>query len=114
MRFGLMPAHPSFYLKREKIQQIGLYNTSYKIASDFDFLLRAIYIRKIKTLYIEKDFVTMRVGGVSTSGLSSRILIMKEHLKILKKNGVYSNVLLLMLRYFYKTYEIINSKLFNK
>ena len=114
MRFGLMPAHPSFYLKREKIQQIGLYNTSYKIASDFDFLLRAIYIRKIKTLYIEKDFVTMRVGGLSTSGLSSRILIMKEHLKILKKNGVYSNVLLLMLRYFYKTYEIINSKLFNK
>lgn len=42
----------------------------------------------------------MRVGGVSTSGLSSRILIMKEHLKILKENGVYSNVLLLMLRYF--------------
>lgn len=111
MRFGLMPAHPSFYLKREKIKQIGLYNTSYKIASDFDFLLRAIYIKKIRTLYIEKDFVTMRIGGISTSGISSRILIMKEHLNILKENGIYSNVVLLMLRYFYKIYEIIVSKL---
>lgn len=112
MRFGLMPAHPSFYLKREIIQQIGLYNTSYKIASDFDFLLRAIYIKRIKTLYIRKDFVTMRTGGISTSGLSSHILIMKEHLDILKKNGIYSNILLLMLRYIYKIYEIIYSKIF--
>lgn len=68
MRLGFMPAHPSFYIKRECFEKFGLYNTSYKIAADFEFLLRTIYIGRIKTKYIEKDFVTMRTGGLVHRG----------------------------------------------
>ena len=107
MRFGLMPAHPSLYLKKNAINKIGFYDTSFKIAADFDFLLRAFCIHKISAKYIEKDFVTMRTGGASTANLRSRWIIMKEHLKSCNNNHIYTNVFLLSLRYFYKGYEIL-------
>ena len=107
MRLGFMPAHPSFYCKKSVYDKYGTFDTSFKIAADFENLLRIIFIGGIKTLYIKKDFVTMRIGGASTAGFKSRELIMKEHLRGLKKNGIYSNVLLLSLRYFYKLYELI-------
>ena len=111
MRIGLMPAHPSFYCKREVYTKYGPFNTSYKIGADFESLLRYIYVNRINTRYIKKDFVTMRTGGASTDGFSSRWQIMKDHLKAMKANGVYSNFLILCLRYPYKIYEIVKSKI---
>lgn len=111
MRFGFMPAHPSLYMRRECFDKFGLYKTNYKIAADFEFLLRTIYIGKIRTRYIAKDFVTMRTGGASTSGIRSHKLIMKEHLRAFKENNIYSNMFLLSLRYIYKIYEILYTKI---
>lgn len=107
MRFGFMPAHPSFYCKKECYEKYGYFDTSFKIAADFENLLRIIFLGRIKTQYIKKDFVTMRIGGASTAGFASRKLIMKEHLRALKEHGIYSNAFLLSLRYFYKIYELI-------
>ena len=107
MRFGLMPAHPSFYCKKAVYEKYGSFDTSYKVAADFENLLRIIYVGNIRTKYIPKYFVTMRTGGASTAGLSSRTQIMKDHLRALKANGIYSNVFLLSLRYVYKVYEVL-------
>lgn len=107
MRLGFMPAHPSFYCKKACYEKYGYFDTSYKVAADFENLLRLIYKGKTKTKYIKKDFVTMRTGGASTAGFASRKTIMKEHLRGLRENGVYSNFFLLSLRYFYKIYELI-------
>ena len=107
MRFGLMPAHPSFYCKKSVYEKYGYFDTSYRVAADFENLLRLIFINNIKTLYIPKDFVTMRTGGASTAGFGSRRQIMRDHLRAMKQNGVYSNMFLLSLRYFYKIYELI-------
>lgn len=111
IRFGFMPAHPSFYIKRECFDRFGYYKTNFKIAADFEFLLRTIYIGKINTKYIAKDFVTMRTGGASTSGIGSHRIIMKEHLRAFKENNVYTNRLLLSLRYIYKIFEVLYSKI---
>lgn len=111
MRFGFMPAHPSFYCKKACYEKYGYFDTSYKIAADFENLLRLIFKGRIKTKYIKKDFVTMRTGGASTAGLNSRITIMKEHLHGFKKNGIYSNAFLLSLRYFYKIYELMRGSI---
>ena len=107
MRLGLMPAHPSFYCKKAVYEKYGTFDTSYKVAADFENLLRIIYVGNIRTKYIPKDFVTMRTGGASTAGLSSRTQIMKDHLRAMKANGIYSNVFLLSLRYVYKLYELV-------
>lgn len=110
MRLGFMPAHPSFYLKKECFDKYGVYKTDYQIAADFEFLLRVIYKENVKTQYLPIDMVTMRTGGASTSGIESHLKIMKEHLRAFRENGVYTNVVLLCLRYFYKIYEVIKSK----
>ena len=111
MRMGFMPAHPSFYIRRECFEKYGLYKTDYKVAADFEFLLRVIYKAKIKTKYLPIDMVTMRTGGASTSGIESHKRIMKEHLRAFRENGLYTNRLLLSLRYIYKIEELLWSKI---
>ncbi len=107
MRFGFMPAHPSFYCRKAAYERHGYFDTSYQVASDFENLLRLIFLGRIKTQYIKKDFVTMRTGGASTAGLNSRRMIMQDHLRAMRENGIYSNFLLLSLRYMYKIYELM-------
>lgn len=106
MRVGFMPAHPSFYVKRICYENFGLYNEDYKICADFELLLRFIYLRNITIKYLPLDMVTMRTGGVSTCGFASHVQIMKEHLRAFRSNNVYTNVILLSLRYIYKFVEL--------
>ncbi|MBO4529767.1 MAG: glycosyltransferase [Paludibacteraceae bacterium] len=107
MKFGFIPAHPTFYMKREKFQEIGLYNESYKIASDFEFLLRCFCIHKIKYQYIPQTMVYMRIGGISNKNFASHKTIFAEHKKALKENNIYSNSLFLCLRYPIKIFEVV-------
>jgi len=100
-----MPAHPTFYAKRSCYEKYGLYNTSYKICADFELLLRYVYIHRIKTRYLPTAFVTMRLGGVSTNGFSAHRTIMNEHLRVFKEHKIYTNRLLLSIRYLYKLTE---------
>ncbi|WP_239995590.1 glycosyltransferase family 2 protein [Photobacterium phosphoreum] len=75
---GFMPAHPSLYVRKKIYDQAGLYSLNYKIASDFDMLIRIFNIPGTTYKYIPKEFVKMRVGGVSTAGFSANILLNKE------------------------------------
>lgn len=106
MRLGFMPAHPSFYCRRDIYAQYGIFDLSFKVAADFEQLLRLIYIHKISTKYIEKDFVTMRTGGASSSGLQSHKKIIRDHILAYKKNGLTPSYFLESLRYIYKLVEV--------
>lgn len=105
-KFGLMPAHPSFYVKRSCYEKYGVYSLDYQIASDFDLLVRFLHIHKIKYKYLKKDFVTMRNGGVSTKNLNSKMILNQEGAKACKKYGIRTNPLLISLKYLYKIFEI--------
>ena len=59
------------------------------------------------------DFVTMRIGGASSSGFHSHRQIMRDHLRALKQNRVFSNPLFLCMRYPYKVCEIVVTKINN-
>lgn len=108
MKIGYMPAHPSFYARKSCFAEYGSFDLDFKIAADFENLLRLIYVNRIKTLYIPKDFVTMRTGGLSTSGLKSHIRIMRDHFKAFKKNGVKVSLLPYLSRYPRKLLEFID------
>ena len=105
-RFGFMPAHPSFYMKRECYEKHGLYSLDYKIASDYDLLIRYLYTERISYKYLKKDFVTMRTGGVSTENFNSRVTLNREIVKACKKYGIKTNMFLLSLKYLYKIFEL--------
>ncbi len=111
MKLGFMPAHPSFYCRRDVYVKYGLFDISFQIAADFEQLLRLLYLHKIHTRYIPRDFVTMRIGGASTSGFKSHRRIFTDHLEAYRKNGVKSNFLLEGLRYLYKAGQLVFFKL---
>ena len=92
MRLGFMPAHPSFYCRRSVYRKYGFFDASYHIAADFELLLRFLFVHRIRTRYLPVDFVTMRTGGVSTSGFRSYRCCLKERIGACKKNGVYSDI----------------------
>lgn len=89
MRLGYMPAHPTLYCRKEIFDRIGDFDTSFKIAADFDWLLRSIYISNIKVQYIPHLQTIMRQGGASDSGWKSRLLIMKEHTRSFKNVNLW-------------------------
>lgn len=111
MRLGFMPAHPSFYCRRQVYQSYGYFDTSYRVGADFEMLLRFIFIHRISMAYLPIDFVTMRMGGISTSGITSYRQILVDIRHALRNNGVKSSYPLLMLRYAYKISELIWSKM---
>lgn len=105
LRFGFMPAHPSFYLRRSVYDKVGCYSLEYKIGADFEMMTRLFKKHKISYKYVPKDMVTMRMGGTSTSGVSSHKLLLKEDARACRENGIYSNTFLIALKYFYKVFE---------
>lgn len=106
LRFGFMPAHPSLYVRREVYQEVGPYSLDFTIASDFDMMIRIFRLRKSRYAYLRKDFVTMRTGGISTRNLHNRLVIAKEQAAACRKNGIYTNRLLISLKYLRKLLEL--------
>lgn len=105
LRFGFMPAHPSFYCKREIFDKAGLYCLNYKIGADYEMMVRLFKRHKIKSLYVNKDFVTMRTGGASNNNVRSRLTLIEEDVKACRVNGIYTNRFFIMLKFLYKIFE---------
>lgn len=111
LRFGFMPAHPSFYVRREVYDKYGLYDLDFRTSSDFEMMVRLFVKEKIRSKYINKDFVTMRAGGESTAGLEAKKKVNRDIAGSLKKHGVYSNQFFQSLRYFWRIGEIVYTKI---
>lgn len=98
-----MPAHPTFYCKKEVYDRLGGYNDSFKIAGDFELCLRFLEINNIPSFYLNKKIVKMLVGGISNSGVKSKLTIFKEELRAFKINNIYINPVLF---FFYKLKKV--------
>jgi glycosyltransferase len=83
---GCMPPHPTLFLKKEVFEKHGLYDTNFKIAADYDFILRIFKDDSLKFEYLPITITNMSIGGVSTSGFSNLIRKSYEDYKVLKKN----------------------------
>lgn len=108
MLFGFQPAHPSFYCRKKVYDDFGTFDTSFRVAADFENLFRLIYINRIKTRYVPMDFVTMRTGGASTSGLKSHLRIMRDHNRTYIKNGILIGIFTDWMRYPFKIFDLVN------
>ena len=90
---GWMPAHPTFYCKRSVYEKLGLYDDSFKIAGDFELMLRFLEKHNIRSKYIPKTLVNMKVGGASNNGLKSKLDILKEEFRAFDQNDININKL---------------------
>lgn len=110
LRFGFMPAHPSFYVRREVYDKYGLYDLDFRTSSDFEMMVRLFVKEKIHARYINKDFVTMRAGGESTAGLAAKKKVNQDIAGSLRKHGIYSNQVFQSMRYIWRIGELLYTK----
>lgn len=90
---GWHPAHPTLYIKKSVYNQVGEFSLDYKIAADFDLMLRVFEKYGVKSGYLPTIMVKMRIGGASTSGMESKKIIAKECSMAWKKNGLKKPIL---------------------
>jgi len=78
---GWMPPHPTVFVRREIYGIYGAFRTDFKNSSDYEFILRVFYKMQIRTRYIPRVLVKMRMGGVSNKNLYNRLLANSEDKK---------------------------------
>lgn len=93
LKNGWMPPHPALYLKREvyeiaKLDSGEYFDTSMKIAADYDFMMRVLSTLQIKVGYLPEVLVKMRVGGESNKSIRNIIQKSKEDYTAMKRNGI--------------------------
>jgi glycosyltransferase len=81
---GWMPPHPTFYMKKDKYEEHGIFNTDYCISADYENMLRNLTRPEIKVSYIPRVLIKMRSGGKSNQGIYNIILKTMEDFSILK------------------------------
>lgn len=67
LNYGWIPLHTTIYVKKELFQEFGLYDESYRIASDYEISLRWFNKKSIKKFFLNDFVVKMRLGGKSTT-----------------------------------------------
>ncbi|WP_104758704.1 glycosyltransferase family 2 protein [Helicobacter bizzozeronii] len=109
--YGRVPAHPTLFVKKEIYDRFGGYKIDYKIAGDYEWILRVMLLGKVEWVYLPQVLVKMGVGGISTSGLKSLWLANQENLRACQENGIKMNWARLLLRYPYKIRGLLQAKL---
>ncbi|MEM1432322.1 MAG: glycosyltransferase family 2 protein, partial [Pseudomonadota bacterium] len=85
---GWMPPHPTLYLRRRVFEAHGPYDTSFRIAADYDAVLRYFSTPRFRAVYVPRVFVKMRVGGASNASLRQILRKSREDYRALRRNGV--------------------------
>lgn len=76
---GFMPAHPTLFLRRSVYDKVGRFNLKYRLAADYEFMLRALHVHKVNIAYVPRIWVRMRAGGATGGSLAS---IKKQNMEI--------------------------------
>lgn len=106
LAWGWMPAHPALFLSKKIIQRVGHFKTDYRIAGDFEFIVRAFHGHNLRYQHLPEILVHMQTGGVSTNGLRSKILLNQEVLRACRENGLRTNMFKILAKYPLKILEL--------
>jgi len=72
-KFGWMPPHPSFFVRRNIYEKYGLFRLDCGVNADYELMLRFLEVYNISTKWIDYTFVYMNTGGKSNKDLQSRM-----------------------------------------
>ena len=97
-KWGWMPPHPTFFIKKECYDMHGKYNLIMKSAADYEFMLRVIHKHKIKLSYLSEVIIKMRIGGISNISFKNRIKAKRDDKKAWEINQLTPNFLTFLLK----------------
>lgn len=104
---GNVPPHPALFVKKDVYETCGLFNLDFKLAADYDFMLRAFKKFGNKSLHIERLMVRMRLGGATNQSLRNILDGNKEILSSWMKNGLKAPWKLMPLRIFKRLMQFL-------
>lgn len=100
MKRGWLPAHPTFYVKRECYEKFGYFNLSYPLAADFELMLRFIEKHRIRLTYLPEYLVKMRLGGATSKNIQNIYKQDVETIRAFRENNLPGgNIMYLFWRY---------------
>ncbi len=104
---GWMPAHPALFCSRALVQRVGQFKTDYRIAGDYEFIVRAFYGHEVRYRHVPEVLVKMQMGGVSTSGFGAKLRLNREVLRACRENGIRTNIIKILSKYPAKILELL-------
>lgn len=98
--------HPTCFVKKDIYEQAGLFNTRFRISSDYEFLLRCMRMG-FKFHYVPEVLTAFRPGGMSGSCASN---IEGYHIMRMHKTGYHRSVIARAFRCYLKSFlkKLIN------
>ena len=105
--YGWMPAHPTFFTRKTCYERYGLYKTDYRVAADYELLVRFLARKNIPYSYLDRVIVKMRQGGVSNRGIENKWITNQEIVRACRENGVETNLFKILLKYPRKLFEFL-------
>jgi glycosyltransferase involved in cell wall biosynthesis len=107
LAWGWMPAHPALFLSKRIVQRVSRFKTDYRIAGDFEFIVRAFHGHALRYEHVPEVLVHMQTGGASTGGWRSKLLLNQEVLRACRENGLQTHMLKILLKYPAKLLELV-------
>lgn len=104
---GNVPPHPSLFVKKGVYEKAGLFNLDFKLAADYEFMLRIFKKNSFNSKYINRVIVKMRLGGATNQSFSN---IKRQNIEILKAwnhNELKVPFLLMLLRFFKRLIQFV-------
>ena len=98
MKFGWMPPHPAFFVRRKIYERYGEFNTNFKNSADYELMLRLIYKHRITVVYLSEILVYMREGGQGNASIKNRLRANKEDRLAWSANGLKPPFMLRLLK----------------
>ena len=86
--YGWMPPHPTFFVKKEVYDEIGVFDITLQSAADYEMMLRILLKFEMPAHYIPRVIVKMRVGGISNASFKNRVKANREDRLAWKMNGM--------------------------
>ncbi len=99
LAWGWMPAHPALFAKRDVYEKYGPFDTSFKIAGDYEWIVRAFKDDTLLYRHLPQVLVKMQTGGVSSRGILSKWTLNQEVIRACRQNGVYTNWWMILSKY---------------
>lgn len=106
LKFGWMPAHPTFYCLRSVYDEMGKYDETFRISADYDFMLRVL-MRPYRVACVPKVLVRMSTGGVSNRNCRAMLSKSKEDVRVLHKNHIGAGVITVFLKNIRKIFQFL-------
>jgi len=106
-RKGWHPPHTAFFVKKTVYEKYGNFDLDFKIAGDYEIMLRFLEKYKISTSYIKKVLVKMRLGGKSNSSISNIIKANLECYRAWGRNNMYITPAIFILKPIRKVLQLL-------